>query len=967
MAPRTWHRAEHQPFFMEWLPRFMQRRSEHKLYKFWGPMFAAWFDEFPEHLGSDLLLLEHPADNASPSKEQLDALRDAIRRSRLAQLTASSSPTPLAVSAFSCLPSTLTLTSRVMAPRPWHGDEHQPFFLEYMPKFIQRQAQQKLYKFWGPMFEAWFEKFPEQRFLDLPMGEGAPPLSEAQVETLGKAISKRKQMLENYFRNNRAKLSTGAAKKHKSLYALARALFKAKPQRKRLHKAVELFQLRNNRLIQEECSREGHDSMNEESMAAAVANWVDEADEVQVARIKAAQAARMRLRNRVVHALFAEASDEELETIAELMEKEKEGEMVVDEDDDGMPVRTPAEYQASIDESWEVMKKVHAAIERMTGWYGFSIWGGPNPRIGGELSMKSVSFGVSPTGLDFEATHADFEKAVELPFQLFLRRCFPPDVRSKRSLDAVIPDKEPAEDTERLDSGFRLPNDDKLPHKAKPKRMTKSKKSAKAVASSTSPTTTTTTATSTPTAVASTTEPAASTPTAAPTQAAAAAPVPPVAGPISENIIGSGSTGDASPFTASTRTITSVSPNVQDGFDAFTGDAFMGLESFFEGDEFEMAGRAQDDDLGMPPLPSATMCWDTQAIEGYNVPSTSYPAQTTIVNGFNFPTVSQDPHTRMNNLFADYRRITQDSPTRSSDLVNFGNAATSLSLSAPRPSMAPAREGGAEDDSSPVPARFRRQWDSSPIRPTPSLGAGNAFFARPPLERLSFLTSAPPTSTPEIPQRLPPPAIAVTLCAASSSSNCEPAASGSVPGANSCAATLSPGGECSQALKIAAKVTEKKKNAGGRGRGRATAATAADESVDEAGDGNPTEGVLADTSNTLVYTTTNNSIKFDREVKARQAAAAAAKAPVVPNLLYNPDGPSDLVILTRPRRERQPRTNPDNTAVSLPVKRTLAERREMSNARTENALLARTGRLPTESSSVSATRGTSRRGRGKGR
>lgn len=44
---------------------------------------------------------------------------------------------------------------------------------------------------------------------------------------------------------------------------------------------------------------------------------------------------------------------------------------------------------SSIHESWDVVKKVHKILEKMTGWYGFTMWGGPNPEIGGELSMKS--------------------------------------------------------------------------------------------------------------------------------------------------------------------------------------------------------------------------------------------------------------------------------------------------------------------------------------------------------------------------------------------------------------------------------------------------------------------------------------------------------------------------------------------------------------------------------------------------
>ncbi|KAJ7137345.1 hypothetical protein C8R43DRAFT_1132227 [Mycena crocata] len=877
-----------------------------------------------------------------------------------------------------------------MAPRTWHGAEHAPFFMEWMPRFIQRQAQQKLYKFWGPMFEAWFEGFPEQKGLGLPLpqpGGNAPALSDQELDTLGKAVSKRKQMLENYFRNNRAKLDPGAAKKNKSLYALARSLFKAKPARKRLHKAVELFQLRNNRLIQEECSRKGHDAINEEKMSAAVADWVNESDKAQVARIKAAQAARLRLRNRVVHALFAEASDEELAIIADLMEREKAGEIVEgEEDDEGLPARTPAEYQTSIDESWDVMKKVHAAMEKMTGWYGFSIWGGPNPRIGGELSMKSVSFGLSPTGLDFEATHADFEKAVELPFQLFLRRCFPPEIRSRRSLDAPVTDAAPTEDETKVVAGFRLPNDSDPPAKKRPKRMTKPKKSEASEPDAASSTTTTATSPAS-TALA---------PRAAPTPPPAPAPVHPVSTPTMN------STGDDSHLT-SNLDFDNVQPAANASFDALSSsDPFNGLDTFFEEDGFGLDGMEienEGDEVGMPPLPSASTRWDTGPIEGYNItPPPPAVAQTTTVNGFNFAIAPNDPGSRMNSLFADYRRLTQDSPTRGNNLMN----PSSLSLSAPRTM---GHDPAADADSSPVPARFRR-WDSSPIRPTLSLGAGGPSSGPLPafggsVRRLvlpivlptAVAKPAPPASTPTMPPQLPsapmaptPPQPAGTLSLPSGVPvparrpilpQSRPEANVPKPAVVKPVAKPKPAGGTKQPkqprgkagaarAKSAAQVAEKKKKAAGRGRAAAEEEASVDEAVEEV----PDTGVLVDTSNTLIYSMTNNSIKFDKELKARQAAAAAAKAPktpVVPNLLYNPDGPSDLVILTRPRREPKLRINPDNTAVSLPVKRTLAERRQISNARTENALLARTGRLPVEGSSGHATKATARRGSGRGR
>ncbi|KAJ6455104.1 hypothetical protein C8R47DRAFT_1228420 [Mycena vitilis] len=371
-----------------------------------------------------------------------------------------------------------------MAPKPWYNEEQRVFLATQMPLFIKRQKTSKLYKFWRPMFEAWFSLFSEEAALgfDLPGTIGARKLTDDELAQLGAAIIKRKSKLENYFRNNCGKLGGPAAKHMKSSNSLARMLFKAKPPRSRAHKAIELFQIRNNARIHEECVREGHDSLNEAAVAKAQgAAWVDEDDAVQVARVKELARARLALRTRVVKALFAQASDEELAAIAQLMEQEKAGDIVGCEEDGDMANRSPAEYQASIDESWLVVKRFLTVLAEMTGWYGFTMWGGPNPSLGGELSMKSFSYGLTPAGNDFEAAHAKFEEGLVLPYQIFLSRCFTPQMRLDRALNLQSGLTPQTQEEATVSPTFRLPNEDKVAQpKPKPKRVRKPKKSVPA-------------------------------------------------------------------------------------------------------------------------------------------------------------------------------------------------------------------------------------------------------------------------------------------------------------------------------------------------------------------------------------------------------------------------------------------------------------------------------------------------------
>jgi hypothetical protein len=84
-----------------------------------------------------------------------------------------------------------------MAPPTWHNDEHKAFFSKHMPNFVDLQGKGKLYKFWGPTYEAWFQQFPEHASLGfpLPSAEGdAADLTQEQFDALGEAIIARKKV-----------------------------------------------------------------------------------------------------------------------------------------------------------------------------------------------------------------------------------------------------------------------------------------------------------------------------------------------------------------------------------------------------------------------------------------------------------------------------------------------------------------------------------------------------------------------------------------------------------------------------------------------------------------------------------------------------------------------------------------------------------------------------------------------------
>ncbi|KAJ7439019.1 hypothetical protein B0H11DRAFT_2254140 [Mycena galericulata] len=815
-----------------------------------------------------------------------------------------------------------------MAPKTWHDATQRAFFETQMPDFIRRRGEGKLYKFWGPMFAAWFHLFPEQAALGYPVPgtPRAPKLTEEQLAILGNAMVARKK-LENYFRNNCAKVRSGPSAKHeKSVNSLARALFKAKPTRQRVHKPIEVFQMRNKTQIREELTHEGHDSLNEESMAPAVDNWVDEADSVQVSRIKDAAAKRMRLRTKVVKALFAEANDDELAAIAAIIEQEKAGDVVLGDDKDGQPLRTPAELQAyahffsvafdfdldialwlrSIDESWDVVKLVHSIIEKKTGWYGFTVWGGPNPRLGGELSMKIVSFGLSPNGFDFEAAHASFDEAISVPFQEFLKRCFPAEIRHERALDpASIPAaKEP------LDPAFRLAGDAVSTGEApeapnKPKRMKKPKKSTQPKpAPAGSP--------AVPTL----------TPAVLPTVSQPASGVPAVPGIPAVNSFATSPVATAVISTEETPSIDSSSNN---------------LTLMFPDDEhmYTAMESMNCDEYGMPPLPPASPA--SPAFSWLQLPPSSSP--------WNSPSPASEPLPQTTSFAAPSQLYSFPTPA---DRILLHEAA----LANPRdttPLATSSTAGGTSgEDVSRVNglfAEFRRHVDSSPARTHSIFGTAGNLPPAPLWPGLTGAQVAPVAAGND--------ATPVAMVPAPSYPRSRPMANeppkakaeagkrrGRPPKAK-VADGKGVGAKEMPAREAAAKEAGKKKSAGAR-RG-----VEGDVSVDTATDV-AAAGPLVDKSNAtpaapmLIYSSTNNNRAQLKAIKAREAKEAV-EARALARRTFNPDGETPLIIVPAPRPERARKLtmNADGSMAKFSKVRTRAEMAQERNAKSENALLAR--------------------------
>ncbi|KAF7347983.1 hypothetical protein MSAN_01750400 [Mycena sanguinolenta] len=350
-----------------------------------------------------------------------------------------------------------------MAPKSWATDEQQAWLQPWVPDFLRKQAEKKLHVFWNTLYPQWFLKFPEHGVLGLPLPTDpeARELTDTEVLTVGAAIQSRK-CINTWFRYQRKKISNGNAVASARVDAMVDVLFdmKEKP-RKRVHQAVEFFAKRNHELIRKALTTEGYDNLPERE--DEVDDWTDESDGSEAARTKSLKSARMRMRTRVVSALWKQASEEERASVLREIEQEKEK----------MAADARAEEEGGIDGLETFLSKVLGAVYKGSGWVGITLVGGPNPRMGGDLSMKIVCHGTTPAGNDFEDSCIDFDKNVIEAFEGFLQQVYTPEECRAVALETRTPE---TNDPSRPAIVIQAPVPSPLPavlakkSKAKPKR-----------------------------------------------------------------------------------------------------------------------------------------------------------------------------------------------------------------------------------------------------------------------------------------------------------------------------------------------------------------------------------------------------------------------------------------------------------------------------------------------------------------
>ncbi|KAJ7744335.1 hypothetical protein B0H16DRAFT_1727276 [Mycena metata] len=325
-----------------------------------------------------------------------------------------------------------------MGAKSWATPAQTAYLHTLMPDYVCRQAQGKLHIFWPTMTEGFFSQWSEHAGLGLPLPNdpNARQLSDEELVILGVAIKARIKQLEAWFRYQRKKIRNTENASHGAGAAAAlRAMFGVQLQkRKRAHKPIEIFQIRNPELVKTALTDAGYDNIT--SVDDDPDDFTDEADGTPAAAKKSLKSVRMRMRTRVVAGLYTEASDEEVKACEDTVAEEKE-KLREEEEKNESQERSPSEFQDAIDALEVIYRDIHQATFNATGWVGMTILGGPTPRMDGELGLKIICFGQTPAGNDFEETCVDFEENVVEAFEGFVCLCYTAAQCKERALPKV--------------------------------------------------------------------------------------------------------------------------------------------------------------------------------------------------------------------------------------------------------------------------------------------------------------------------------------------------------------------------------------------------------------------------------------------------------------------------------------------------------------------------------------------------
>ncbi|KAJ7796230.1 hypothetical protein B0H14DRAFT_3495030 [Mycena olivaceomarginata] len=338
-----------------------------------------------------------------------------------------------------------------MAPPEWTTIAQKEYLQKQLPIFLSATEKKgtSLARFWGTLKEGWFELWPTETTLGVPLPPAAGEediRTEAQLLAVGEATEITQKRLKNWMYNRRRALRAAGP----SLGLVLKRKKSTRPYRK-----IEIYQRLYGAKLKEEANKRGYGLLNEEVAAEGVA--VAEARVMSEAEAAAAELAETEATESATEGIPASA-------------------------DEFAADGGHGDVRGAIDELGEVVKMVLESMAVATGWQFMLVGGGPSPRNGGNIQAKTICFGTTATApTSAVLTPTSTRRSSRRLSSTYLKRVLPHEIRDARVLAADNDEDKEGEDDPL--AGL-LPMDElPAPPKAtKPKRMRHTKPPAKCAA-----------------------------------------------------------------------------------------------------------------------------------------------------------------------------------------------------------------------------------------------------------------------------------------------------------------------------------------------------------------------------------------------------------------------------------------------------------------------------------------------------
>ncbi|KAG1887286.1 hypothetical protein F4604DRAFT_1917093 [Suillus subluteus] len=323
-----------------------------------------------------------------------------------------------------------------MAPPKWATVEEETFLQAHSARYQICQAKRNYTRFWEPVFEEWFGKFPEQLrvYKDIPLDV---ELTDEQKTVVGKAVENRRQQIMNKFKNDMGSSKVNCRNKNRNNRMMTADVTTASTSTTVTSKKSMVAQMMSNtrpvrgpqvteafsKLFFDDMIKPTLDLAFETAKAEAEAKAAAEKTEVKIP-------SKLSVIRKHTTLLYNSASDDVKQQVAEFIEEAKQKKKKELQEAKGAGVVDHQVLPGALTEFFN-------ELQRLTGYVVTVLMGGPTPAMGGQIDIQSFHVGATEVGNQFDQAYPEFNSGIMRPWKEFVKRVF-----HKSDLRAVAAVKE---------------------------------------------------------------------------------------------------------------------------------------------------------------------------------------------------------------------------------------------------------------------------------------------------------------------------------------------------------------------------------------------------------------------------------------------------------------------------------------------------------------------------------------------